>query len=135
MEVGAEEIFTAGARLGHAHALVRVGIGTLYHASRRACAHGAQTQRCSDAEACYQLRPQPHAIAQKTGAALDLHRRILASAVPSHSPTTEELLKRAEEMMRQDWAYLENLNAALDQLQKTQEKFEAEHPPFGSRYS
>jgi len=55
--------------------------------------------------------------------------------VPSHSPTTQELLKRAEDAMCQDWAYLENFNAILDQLQKTQEKFEAEHPPFGSRYS
>jgi len=54
--------------------------------------------------------------------------------VPSHSPTTEELLERAEDMMRQDWAYLKDFNAALDQLQKKQEKFEAENPGFG-RYS
>jgi len=33
--------------------------------------------------------------------------------VPSHSPTTEELLERAEDMMRQDWAYLKDFNAAL----------------------
>ena len=55
--------------------------------------------------------------------------------MPSHSPTTEELLKHAEDLMRQDWAYLEDFNAALDQLQKKQEEFQAEHPPFGSRYS
>ena len=48
--------------------------------------------------------------------------------MPSHSPTTEELLKHAEDLMRQDWAYLKDFNAALDQLQKKQEKFEAEHP-------
>jgi len=40
-----------------------------------------------------------------------------------------------EDLMRQDWAYLKDFNAALDQLQKKQEKFQAEHPSFGSRYS
>src|SRR5207249_12019125 len=49
---------------------------------------------------------------------LDLQRRILASAVPSHSPTTEELLKRAEDLMREDCAYLKDFNAAVDALQK-----------------
>jgi len=46
--------------------------------------------------------------------------------VPSHSPTTEELLKHAEDLMRQDWAYLKDFNAALEQLQKNQEKFAEE---------
>ncbi len=65
---------------------------------------------------------------------LDSQRHILASAVPSHSPTTEELLKRAEDLMREDCAYLKDFNAAVDQLQTKQEKFQAEHPAFG-RYS
>ncbi len=77
---------------------------------------------------------------------LDSQRHILASAVPSHSPTTEELLKRAEDLMREDCAYLKDFNAAVDALQKRQaefpvdqlqtkqEKFQAEHPAFG-RYS
>ena len=43
--------------------------------------------------------------------------------------TTEELLKRAEDLMRQDWAYLEDFNAALDQLQKRQEEFQALNVP------
>ena len=55
--------------------------------------------------------------------------------MPSTSPTTEQLLKRAEDVMRRDQEYLEDFNAALDQLQKKQEKFQAEHPSFGSRYS
>ncbi len=62
------------------------------------------------------------------------HRRILASAVSSHSPTTEQLLKRVEDMMREDWEFLKDFNAAVDQLQKKQEKFQTEHPAFG-RYS
>src|SRR5438309_11218764 len=65
---------------------------------------------------------------------LDLQRRILASAVPSHSPTTEELLKRAEDLMREDCAYLKDFNAAVDALQKRQAEFQTEHPAFG-RYS
>jgi len=65
---------------------------------------------------------------------LDSQRRILASAVPSHSPTTEELLKRAEDLMREDCAYLKDFNAAVDALQKRQAEFQTEHPAFG-RYS
>jgi hypothetical protein len=56
-------------------------------------------------------------------------------AVPSNSATTEELLKRAEDVMRHSWEYLEDFNAVLDQLQKRQAEFPAEHPPFASRYS
>ena len=63
---------------------------------------------------------------------LDSQRRILASAVPSHSPTTEELLKRAEDLMREDCAYLKDFNAAVDQLLKRQAEFQTEHPAFGS---
>ena len=62
---------------------------------------------------------------------LDSQRRILASAVPSHSPTTEELLKRAEDPMREDCAYLKDFNAAVDALQKRQAEFQTEHPAFG----
>jgi len=51
------------------------------------------------------------------------------------TPTTEELLKRAEDVMRRDQEYLENFNAAVDRLLKQQAEFKAEHPPFGSRYS
>ena len=52
----------------------------------------------------------------------------------SSTPTTKELLKRAEDMMREDWEFLKDFNAAVDQLQTKQEKFQAEHPAFG-RYS
>jgi len=55
--------------------------------------------------------------------------------VPSTSPTTEQLLKLAEELIHQDQEFLKDFNAAVDQLQKKQEKFQTEHPPFGSRYS
>ena len=48
--------------------------------------------------------------------------------------TTEELLKRAEDLMHEDREYLEDFNAAVDTLQKKQAEFQAEHPPFG-RYS
>ena len=61
---------------------------------------------------------------------LDSQRRILASAVPSHSPTTEELLKRAEDLMREDCAYLKDFNAAVDALRKRQAEFQSEHPAF-----
>ena len=54
---------------------------------------------------------------------LDSQRHILASAA-----------KRAEDLMREDCAYLKDFNAAVDQLQTKQEKFQAEHPAFG-RYS
>ena len=56
-------------------------------------------------------------------------------AVLSHSPTTQELLKRAQALIHLDQDYLKDFNAAIDQLQKKQETFQAEHPPFGSRYS
>jgi hypothetical protein len=49
--------------------------------------------------------------------------------------TTEELLELAEDLIYQDQEYLEDFNAAIDQLQKRKEEFQAEHPPFGSRYS
>ena len=62
-------------------------------------------------------------------------RRTLAGSVPSSRPTTEQLLKRAADLMRQYREYLENFNAAVDQLLKLQAEFKAEHPPFGSRYS
>jgi len=65
----------------------------------------------------------------------DLRRRILVCAVPSHSPTTQELLKRAQDLIHLDRDYLKDFNAAIDQLQKRKEEFQAEHPPFGSRYS
>jgi hypothetical protein len=61
-------------------------------------------------------------------------RRILASNVTSSHPTTEELLKRIEDLMRQDQAYLEQFNATIDRLQKRQDEFRAEHPAF-SPYS
>ena len=66
---------------------------------------------------------------------LDSQRRILASAVPSHSPTTEELLKRAEDLIRQNQECREGFIAAMNRLLKRQAEFQAEHPPWGSRYS
>ncbi|OLC24718.1 MAG: hypothetical protein AUH71_02335 [Thaumarchaeota archaeon 13_1_40CM_4_48_7] len=62
-------------------------------------------------------------------------RRILSSTVTINTPTTEELLKRAEDLMRQNLEYLKDFTAALDQLRQRQAAFLAEHPPFGSRYS
>ena len=64
-----------------------------------------------------------------------MHRRILASTVTLNNLTTQELLKHAEDMMREDWEFLKDFNAAVDQLLKKKEEFQAEHPPFGSRYS
>jgi hypothetical protein len=55
--------------------------------------------------------------------------------VYSSTPTTEELLKRAKDLIRKDQEYLKDFNAAIDQLQKKKEEFQAEHPPFGTRYS
>ena len=52
----------------------------------------------------------------------------------SSTPTTEQLLKRAEDMMHEDREYLEDFNAAVDTLQKKQAEFQTEHPAFG-RYS
>ena len=58
----------------------------------------------------------------------------ILGTVHSSTPTTKELLKRVEDMMREDWEFLKDFNAAVDQLQAKQEKFQAEHPAFG-RYS
>ncbi len=63
-----------------------------------------------------------------------MHRRILASTVTLNNLTTQELLKHAEDMMREDWEFLKDFNAAVDQLLKKKEEFQAEHPAFG-RYS
>ena len=62
--------------------------------------------------------------------------RILGTVRPSTptTPTTEELLNRAEDLIRQNQEYLEDFNAALDQLLKRKAEFQAEHPAFG-RYS
>jgi hypothetical protein len=49
--------------------------------------------------------------------------------------TTQELLKRAEDMMREDQEFLKDFNAAINQLQKRQAEFQAEHPDYGDRYS
>ena len=51
------------------------------------------------------------------------------------TPTTEQRLTRAADLIRQSGEYLEDFNAAVDTLQKKQAEFQAEHPPFGSRYS
>ena len=48
--------------------------------------------------------------------------------------TTQELLKHAEDMMREDQEFLKDFIAAVDQLLKRQEQFQTEHPAFG-RYS
>jgi hypothetical protein len=55
--------------------------------------------------------------------------------VPFSNPTTEELLKQAEDVIRRSGEYLEDFNAALDQLLKRQAEFRTEHPRFGDRYS
>jgi hypothetical protein len=44
-------------------------------------------------------------------------------------------LLRLLNFCRVDQEYLKDFNAAIDQLQKKKEEFQAEHPPFGSRYS
>jgi hypothetical protein len=59
----------------------------------------------------------------------------LASNVTFSNLTTEELLELAEDLIHQDQEYLEDFNAAIDQLQKRKKEFQAEHPAFGSRYS
>ena len=66
---------------------------------------------------------------------LSLSRRRILGTVYSSTPTTEELLKRAKDLIRQDQEYLKDFNAAIDQLQKKKEEFQAEHVPFGTRYS
>jgi len=55
--------------------------------------------------------------------------------VHSSTPTTEEFLQRAEDLIHQDQEYLKDFNAAIDELQKRQVELQAEHPPWGSRYS
>jgi hypothetical protein len=40
-----------------------------------------------------------------------------------------------KDLIRESGEYLENFNAAVDQLQKAQAEFRAEHPRFGTRYS
>jgi hypothetical protein len=55
--------------------------------------------------------------------------------VTSGNPTTEELLKRAEDVIRQDQDYLKDFMTSVDQLLRRQEQFRAEHPAFGDRYS
>jgi hypothetical protein len=59
---------------------------------------------------------------------LSLSRRRILGTVHSSTPTTEELLKRAKDLIRESGEYLENFNAAVDQLQKAQAEFRAEHP-------
>jgi len=51
------------------------------------------------------------------------------------NPITEELLKRAQDMIHEDQDYLKDFNAAVNQLRKRQAEFEAEHPGFRDRYS
>jgi hypothetical protein len=60
---------------------------------------------------------------------------ILAGNVTFSNPTTEELLKRAEDVIRQNQDYLKDFMASVDQLLRRQEQFRAEHPAFGDRYS
>ena len=64
-----------------------------------------------------------------------IRSRRIPGTVHSSTPTTEELLKRAEDMMREDWEFLKDFIAAVDQLLKRQEQFQTEHPARGSRYS
>ena len=61
--------------------------------------------------------------------------RMLASTVTLNNLTTQELLKHAEDMMREDQEFLKDFIAAVDQLLKRQEQFQTEHPAWGSRYS
>src|SRR6266550_7317730 len=79
----------------------------------------------------WRLKRRPEA---PVGGAIELRKalkRILALTVTFSNPTTEELLKRAEDLIRQNQEYLEDFSAALDHLQKRQEEFHAEHPAFG----
>jgi len=39
-------------------------------------------------------------------------------------------MKRAEDMMREDWEFLKDFNAAVDALQKRQEEFQVETTRF-----
>jgi len=60
---------------------------------------------------------------------------MLASTVTLNNLTTQELLKHAEDMMREDQEFLKDFIAAVDQLLKRKEQFQTEHPAWGSRYS
>src|SRR6266566_3569232 len=60
-----------------------------------------------------------------------LSKTVTSVRLPFNNPTTEELLKRAEDVIHQDLEYLKDFNAAVGQLQKRQEEFQAGHPPFG----
>ena len=59
----------------------------------------------------------------------------MASNVTFSNLTPEEFLELAEDLIHQDQEYLEDFNAAIDQLQKGKEEFQAEHPAFGACYS
>ena len=59
----------------------------------------------------------------------------MASNVTFSNLTPEEFLELAEDLIHQDQEYLEDFNAAIDQLQKRKEEFQAEHPAFGACYS
>ena len=63
------------------------------------------------------------------------HRAYTFGTVHSSTPTTEELLNRAKDLIRQNREYLEHFNAVIDQLHKREEEFQAEHLPWGTRYS
>jgi len=56
---------------------------------------------------------------------------MLASTVTLNNLTTQELLKHAEDMMREDQEFLKDFIAAVDQLLKRQEQFQTEHPLGG----
>jgi hypothetical protein len=61
-------------------------------------------------------------------------RRILARNVMFSNLTTQELLKHAEDIMREDQEFLKDFNVAVVALEKKQDEFRAEHPAF-SPYS
>ena len=64
-----------------------------------------------------------------------IRSRRLLGTVHSSTPTTEELLKRAEDLIRQNQECREDFIAAMNRLLKRQAEFQAEHPPLGPRYS
>ena len=83
----------------------------------------------------WRLKGRPEA---PVGGAIELRKalkRILALTVTFSNTTTEELLKRAEDLIRQNQEYLEDFISAMNQLLKRQAEFQAEHPSWGSRYS
>ena len=51
------------------------------------------------------------------------------------NPTTEELLKRAQDMIHEDQDYLKGFQRCRKPTPKRQAEFEAEHPGFRDRYS